>query len=149
LRNTIRALTIIALAFVFCGCGGSKSLVEAAVDLTGSWTVTETITEANSVCAQNVGSSYTYTLIAQQDGNDLTVTIGNDAQENVGMSFYGTVSGYDVEWSGSYPSSGGTTTIKGMDVTATDTSFSGIVNWSWAGGGDSCTGKTQVQGYKI
>ncbi len=147
-RKIYVSLILFVMSVGFIGCGGSKTLVEATVDLTGTWTITEMISEASSVCSDNVGNIDTYTLEAWQDENDLTVTVGDDAQENAGETFYGTVSGDEVEWTGSYPTSGGTTTINSMNVKATDTSFSGTVNWSWTDGSDSCTGKTQVQGYK-
>lgn len=145
--NTLM-VSLIALVFV-ASCGGSQALVDATVDLTGSWDFSELITEASGVCSGVVNDFTSYTLIADQNGNDITVTVGNDAPENAGSVFTGTVSGDRINWSGSYPTNGGITEVTSTNITATDSELSGTANWTWSDGYDSCSGKTQVQGYKI
>lgn len=141
-------ISLIAMMFV-ASCGGSQALVEAAVQLTGTWELGELITQASGVCSDSVGDTSSYTIEVVQNGNDLTVTVGNDAPENAGAVFTGVVSGDKIDWSGSYPTSGGTTDVTGTNITATDNEFNGTANWNWSGGGDSCSGTTQVTGYRL
>jgi hypothetical protein len=147
-RLVIVTVMFAAIAITGCG-GGGDSLQPPKVDLTGIWEISETITQANSVCAEALGETSTYTLEAVQNGNNLTVTVGDDAPENPGTVFTGTVSGDQINWSGSYPTSGGTTNITGTNITANNSEFSGTANWTWSGDGESCEGQTQVQGYKM
>lgn len=148
-KSYVVVVAIMALFFAASCGGGSSSLEPATVDLTGTWEISELITEASGVCSGVVGDMSTYTLTAVQDGNDLTVTVGNDALENAGAVFTGTVSGDHINWSGSYPTNGGTTEVTSTDITATNTELSGTGNWNWSDGDDSCSGKTQVTGYKL
>ncbi len=147
-RTYVLVIAIAALLFT-ASCGGSTALQEPTVFLTGTWDISELITEASGVCSDSVGNTSSYTLNVVQDGNELTITVGNDAPENAGAVFTGTVSGDHINWSGSYPTSGGTTEVTSTDITATNTEFSGTANWKWSDGYDSCSGKTQVVGYKI
>jgi hypothetical protein len=139
--------TAVLLAVVsMWGCGGG-STEAPTVDLTGDWEVTETIKTADGICSGNVGEVSVWTASVVQNGNDVTVTITSGA--NVGAVFTGTVSGNKIDWSGSYPTSGGTTTVTGSDVTATNTSLSGTASWDWSDSTDSCSGTTSVNGAKI
>jgi len=123
------------------GGGGDGNGEDPIGNVEGTWTITETITNATGVCAESIGSTDSYQLEASQNGNELTVV-------TPGGTFTGTLSGDQIEWSGSYPEEGGTTTINSMDVTvaADCNSISGSTTWSWSGQGESCTGTTSVSG---
>lgn len=150
MKTALRSLTlgIIGLAMlVFTyGCGGSTSLLPPTVDLTGTWFISEIITSANSVCSDTVGNTDSYTVTVVQNGNELTVVLGDDAELPSGTTFTGTISGNQINWSGSYPTAGGTTTVNNTDITANDSTMSGTANWSWSDGTDSCQGTTSVSG---
>ncbi len=128
-------------------CGGGGGTETPAANVTGSWHVTETITEASGICAQNIGTVSTWTGDAVQTGNNITVTVTSG--DIAGATFAGTISGDHVDWQGTYPGSGGTVTITGTDVTVANTSFSGTSNWEWTDGVDSCSGQTNVTGTKV
>jgi hypothetical protein len=138
------AVTVALFLFSACG-GGGAPLEPPTVDITGNWSVTETITESSGVC-DPPGTTSNWSARAVQNGNDVTVTTTSGAI--TGTVFTGTVSGNKLNWTGSYPDSGGTVTVESSDVTATDTSLSGTTNWSWSDGKDSCTGKTEITGNK-
>ncbi len=137
-------LALFVLTMSACGGGGGDQ--PATVDLTGSWEVTETIIEADGVCADNIGDSFTWTADVVQTGNSATVTI--TAGDNVGTVFTGTISGDQIDWQGSYPTAGGTTTVTGSNVTATNTSLLGTADWEWTDGLNSCSGQTRMTGNK-
>jgi len=147
--KTVTASWVVALFLtILSGCGGgSAELIAAAVNLTGSWDVSELITTASGICSYRVDDPPdTWSADVVQSGNNVTVTITSG--DNVGTEFTGTISGDKINWKGSYPTSGGTTTVKETDVTATDTSFTGTANWDWTDGTDSCSGTTKLTGYK-
>jgi hypothetical protein len=151
-KSLMKKGKILAVAMgilLIAGCGSTKELIEALVSMTGTWQIVETITEASGVCAGSIGDVDTYTIEVDQDGNDLTVTVGNDGGQAAGEVFTGTVSGDEVDWTGSFPSDGGITTVKSTDITASNTSLNGTANWEWTDGSDTCTGKTQIAGTKI
>lgn len=111
--------------------------------LTGTWSVSETITSATGACAGEVGNTDSYVLAVVQQGGSLQVT---DQQGNV---FQGSLVGQAVQWTGSFPDDGGTTTITAMNVTATNNnSLSGQVFWTWTDGATTCTGTTQITATK-
>ncbi|MFA4875760.1 MAG: hypothetical protein WC956_00390 [bacterium] len=153
MKANARALYVIwfmipVLLLFVSGCGGGGTET-ATVDVTGSWNVTETITESSGICAVNVpvGTVSIWSADAVQNGNNVTVTI--TAGDNVGSTFTGTISGNQVDWHGTYSGGGGTVTITGTDVTATSTTFSGSSSWEWTDGNDSCSGQTTVTGNKV
>lgn len=147
-KRVVRAVGWVLPIFMLfaAGCGGGGSDTPATVDLTGSWEVTETITEADGVCADNLGDTFTWSADVVQTGNSATVTItGGD---NVGTVFTGTISGSTIDWQGTYPTAGGTTTVTGSNVEATNTSLVGTASWEWSDSDNSCTGTTRLSGNK-
>lgn len=134
-----------AVSFAGCGGGGGTTPLPPTVDLTGTWQVTEEITSAQG--CDVVGEVSTWTAEVVQSGNNITVTI--TAGDNVGATFTGIISGNTINWTGSYPTAGGTTNVTGSNVTATDTTLSGTANWTWSDGYDSCSGQTSVTGTKL
>lgn len=137
----------IMLATLSCG-GGGDNVVTPTVSLSGTWSITETVTSGSGVCADDVGDMRTYTLTVVQSGNNLTATLSGTGTSLDGTVFTGTVSGDQVNWSGSFPEEGGTTTVSDTSITATDTTLSGSADWQWSDGMDSCTGTTSVTGVK-
>jgi hypothetical protein len=145
-RIALAIFTLLLPAMFTLGCGGSTTLQDPTVNLTGTWTITETITSANSVCSGEVGEIDVWTANVVQNGNDLTVTVTSGSL--TGATFTGTISGDNIDWSGSYPDSGGTTNVTSTDLTATNTTLSGTASWTWSDGADSCSGQTQIAGVK-
>lgn len=146
MKKILGAAVVLAVVSMW-GCGGGGSTAAPTVDLTGSWEVTETISAADGVCSGSLGDVSVWTASVVQSGSDATVTITSG--DNVGAVFHGTISGDKIDWSGSYPTAGGTTTVTGSDVTATNTTLSGTATWEWSDGVDSCSGATNVSGAKI
>ena len=131
----------LVMAFSLTACGGGDdppSLQPPDFDLSGTWIVKETILSATSVCVDEEGETSSYEITVKQEGNSLTVT-------TPAGTFSGTISGDKVQWSGSYPDDGGTTTIAGMELTASSKSkLGGNTEWTWTDGNFSCSGTTQV-----
>ncbi len=122
------------------GIIGPRAAVPPTYDLTGTWTITETIGENN--CGDPVGFMDVYPITATGSGNNLTV-------DNAGKTTNWTVTGTSILWTGSFPEQGGTTTITSTSITATDAShFSGTINFSWTDGIYPCSGTNEVSGVK-
>lgn len=153
-KRAARSVLRIPALFIFllaasCATGtGGGTAPGALVDVTGTWEITETITEASELCEPYINETSTWTADAVQIVNNVTVTVTEG--ENVGTAFEGVVSGFKIDWKGSYPTSDGTTTVTGTDITVYDgTTLRGTANWEWSDGVDSCDGKTEVTGEKI
>jgi hypothetical protein len=131
----------IALLGACSGGGGSGGAAPAApiAQISGTWRITEEITTASGPCAGEVGNRASYDLSVSQNGNNITVV-------SPAGTFSGTLNGNRIEWRGSYPEDGGTTTITSMNVTYTATSLAGTTNWTWSNGSSSCSGTTRVDG---
>ena len=122
-------------------CGGSQALVDAAVDLAGIWTITETVESTTPPCDEMVGIVTTITLEIIQNGNDLTMTV----EEEGGTTFTGTISGNTVTWSGNAFAEGGTMNMS-ADATATENNLSGTISWQWSSGEVTCSGTSTITG---
>ena len=137
---------IVALPFALtpaCSSGGGGGApAPATVDVSGEWSIAETITSANGDVAGELGRFDSYRIDVIQNGNDISV------RTPVG-SFRGTLSGNRLQWTGSYPEDGGTTTITRMDLVVTGNSLSGDTSWNWSDGFFSGSGTTSVSGQKI
>ena len=119
------------------GGGGSTPSQKAPIaDTSGTWTITE---DGASNCTGETTYHDEYTITIIQSGNNLTVT-------TPAGTFYGTIDGDHVGWTGSYPEDGGTTTITAMQLTvsADGSSLSGTATWTWSDGVFSCSGTTQA-----
>lgn len=144
MTKTFLSISSLCLALLLpaCGGGGGDSAPPAppTFDLTGQWTISETVLSATSVCVGEIGTMESYTLQATQTGNSLTVVTPLG-------TFTGTVGGTQVQWTGSYSAQGGgVTTFTSMGTASTADSVSGTTNWSWTDGVDSCTGQNEVTG---
>lgn len=120
------------------GGDGGTSLQTPSTDLSGTWSVQETV---NGNCQ---GSTYpeikTYTAIATQSGNDFTFT---DTSDNTTKS--GTISGSAISIKESTPSGSGTLTGDFSGAVSSDgNTFSGSGTWTWASSSYSCNGTSDV-----
>lgn len=129
-----------------CGSGGGEDCEDSTVDISGTWTITETTSTSSSFCAGDDGVTRTITVTVVQSGSNITVTVGSDGGELAGAVFSGSICADISDWSGSYEDDGGTTTVTGADITATDTSFTGTTTWTFTDGTNSCTGTTTLTG---
>ena len=103
----------------------------------GKWRITETVDAVD--CEEGV-SVDTYEVLVLQDGNQLTVGTP------VGI-FEGFINGNTLDWSGSYPDDGGTTTESfSITFNATIDSLTASSSWSWSGDGESCSGSSSAVG---
>jgi len=126
------------------GCGGddvSAPVLTPMVNVTGYWDTTEVVD--NSACGRSddVGAD-TYLFV--QDGDFLNIQTASNI-------FGGMVIGSALTWQGQFAEAGGVTTIDQlhMNVDATNSSFSGKIDWSWSDGLNSCTGSTAMTGTRL
>ncbi len=139
------------LLFAMAGCGGvgtgGGTTPAALVDVTGSWEVTETITEASGVCEGSVNEVSAWTFDAVQELSSLTATITSGERE--GTVLTGIVSADKINWHGTYPAGGGTTTITSSNIQVYLGTLNGTENWEWTDGVENCSGKARVIGSKL
>lgn len=118
-------------------CNGSDAQASSGSTLAdGIWYVTET--SGSNSCGEPVGVKDYYSAQLSTSGSTVTIVL------DVG-TFYGTLSGNTLSWTGSYPEDGGTTTIN-LEVTiASDgKSVSGSSSWRWSDGYYSCSGFSSI-----
>jgi hypothetical protein len=117
--------------------GGGGSLQPPGADLSGAWTVKETV---NASCqGPSFPQSVTHAFTVTQSGNSVTF------HDNVtGDTYVGTISGDAVTWSFSYPSGDGVLsgTFSGT-VKADGNAVTGRATWTWTGA-TTCSGSTDV-----
>lgn len=132
-----RWLVVVLLTTVVCGCGGggSESVDPPPVTCmnmgTANYVGTEDVAVTSGACPSHSGLSVTFSIVQAAGSCDFTM----QSSLIQGSTFYGTVSGSDVTWTGSYPSASGTVTIEGVDATlsADLTTLTGSFDWSYAG----------------
>lgn len=138
--KVLRFALLLLLVLPFAGCSDDDDpagpAAPADFDITGTWSVSETVDA--TACGEGTQTD-TWSMTATQTGNALTVTTP------VG-TFTGTVSGSDVNWSGSFPEDGGTTTISLSATLSGGDDFAGTSTWSWTDGIDSCGGTSVFTG---
>lgn len=146
MRNIFHLVSVLILGVTLSACGGSggggDSDTEAPIaDVSGTWDITETM--GSNDCGELPGETDNYEVTVTMNGNDVTVVTP------VG-TFTGTLDGDQLEWTGSYPEDGGTTTITSMDLTVSSngSSLSGTTRWRWTDGNTSCSGRTSVVGVR-
>ncbi len=145
-RNVL--VLVISLIFFMTACAGgndggdSQSLQTPIADLTGTWTVQETI---NGDCQEeNYPEIRTDTYIGIQTGNNLSITISS-----TGTNISGTISGNNVTWEGSIPDRSGTLAIDfSGTVSADGNTITGTGTWTWTYGSDTCSGTAEVTATK-
>ncbi len=123
------------------GVAGTCASSSVNIDDT-SWYITETASSSTSYCD---GDILTYTLTFSQSGTDITAVISGTGTSIDGTEFTGTLCANAVNYNGSYPEDGGTTTVTSSVVKlASSSSASGTSIWSWTDGSLSCTGTSEV-----
>ncbi len=142
LKKILLFIAAIFGAIVLSSCGGgggSDDPDDPITDVSGTWSITETM--GANTCGNLVGSTDSYSLEATLSGNNLTVVTPSG-------TFSGRLDGDQIEWTGSYSESGGVTTIESMDITvaASGNSLSGTTSWSWTDGFFPCSGSTSITG---
>lgn len=104
-----------------------------AVNLTGSWAVSEQVNATQ--CGEGTYSD-SYAVAITQNGSSLSVTAD-------GATYTGSINGNSFNWSGSFGEDGGTTSVNlSGSVAANGNSLSGSSNWTWSNGSESCGGTT-------
>lgn len=156
-KRSARAAGWILPLLLMAGCGGVGGGVEgnhptnALIDVTGSWEITETVTDASEACEQYKDQTSTWTFDAVQTVNNVTATATSG--DKAGAVFTGIVQGYSIQWKGSYPFEGGTTTITDSDITVyysvDGLSLHGSEDWEWTDDIENCDGKIEVKGGKL
>ncbi|GAA0748363.1 hypothetical protein LRH25_12980 [Ideonella azotifigens] len=139
-------LALGSLLSVLAACGGGggdddkSSGSGQSLDVAGTWDIAET--KGSNNCGDPVGEKTLYSVTIQQTGNSLKL------QTEDGQVFNGSIQTDTVEWTGSYPEEGGTTTLNELKVTVTSDakSLSGSSSWTWTKGSESCSGTTEVSG---
>jgi negative regulator of sigma E activity len=119
-------------------------------NLNGTWKFTITITQANGVCAGDVGHSSSRLIQITQSSYDVTLSgfLGNPANKLTGNI---TLDGgaWIIKVSGSYPEDGGTTNSTHTLTLTNATELNGQEDWTWSGTGESCPGgKATVKAVK-
>jgi len=139
-------ITFIALfTIALYSCGGSDGDGGSVTNQTpteATWVAgtLETTQQVRNICPDFTEDRTDYeTYEITQDGNDITVT-------NQGNTYYGTVNGNQISWSGNMQEDGGTTTINSLSLTITGDTFSGTATWTWTDGETTCSGTTQITG---
>lgn len=140
IHTTVQRLALGAVSLLLAAsCGGKdggEPLQAPIADLTGAWTVQETLYGNCQGTTYPQSSSHTFDVT--QSGNTLTFR-----DTSSGSTYTGTISGDSVRWSFSYPSGGGTTsgTLSGT-VTADGNAATGTGTWTWTSGSsaDACNG---------
>lgn len=146
--NYLRLIFILVVTcFIGIGCSssdgdGGGTTVQTPTDLEATWVAGtwETTQQVRNICPDFTEDRTDYeTYEITQDGNNITVT-------NQGNTYYGTVNGNQVSWSGNTQEDGGTTTINSLSLTITGDTFSGTATWTWTDGETTCSGTTQITG---
>lgn len=127
------------------GGGGGGGNGSCDVNISGMWSMTETVTVNQCNPIDLTTEQHVYTVV--QNGCGFTATADD------GRTYSGTVSGKNVSWSGSNPSDSGSgiITVTGTSITAASdgNSMSGSGNWTWSdgpGGYNDCSGTTNISG---
>jgi hypothetical protein len=110
--------------------------------VSGNWSVTVDVTEADGVCEGEENDipgtdTITVTQTATGDPNVFDVTMSGFLGEFSNV-LTGTMTGTHITVAGSYPEDGGTTTTR-YELTVTgENTMAGDEYWSWSGGGGDC-----------
>lgn len=145
MTKTILSSLLVPAVILLAGCGGDEDdgggltcqVGSACADVAGNWLVGGTVN--GTACGDGTYTEPTVLYTITQSGCSISATVN-------GATFAGGVNGSSVCWSGSFPDEGGTTTFTSMSVTVSGDSLTGSVGWTWAGGGQSCSGTTAISG---
>jgi hypothetical protein len=123
-------------SMLLAACGGGGGGAGTCESVSGTWTSAEVVD--GSACGEGTTTQQNSYAVTQS-ACDITVASN-------GATFSGSVSGTHLSWRGSFPQGGGTTAITSMDLvlSSDQTTATGKVSWTWSGGGQSCSGTTQI-----
>ncbi|MGB9496878.1 MAG: LVIVD repeat-containing protein [Dissulfuribacterales bacterium] len=108
------------------------------LDLTGTWSVQETIT--GNCPDEDYPYTNTYMAAFVQTGNHLTFT-----STSTGTSLSGTISGNSITLTGTRPSEDGTISINFPGTVSSDgNTVTGTATWTWTDGSYTCSGRGTV-----
>lgn len=117
--------------------GTSGDNDSTAGDLTGSWLVSERV--VTDSCGEEIGQTYTETIGIEQSGSNISVTTSSG-------KFDGSLDGQNIQWSGSYPEDGGTTSSS-LDASVNEafSEITGSTRYSFelSDGSFTCDGTTE------
>lgn len=122
-----------------CDITGSRQQTPPAqpIDIAGSWFVDEFCNQQN--CGEP-NESQMYNVDVVQNGTNVTLT-------SFQGTFFGTLSGNVLSYSGSYPEDGGTATFTAtVTFDASVSNYSGSSSWTWTDGAFSCSGTCDLSG---
>jgi hypothetical protein len=105
------------------------------MDVAGIWF---SRTENNAVNCGNGVFVDAKALDVVQDENSITLLT------STGDTLSGLVNGDIIEWSGSYPEYGGTTTYTSASLVVSADTAAGNAAWTWTDGTDSCNGTMDI-----
>jgi hypothetical protein len=107
---------------------------EAALDLTGTWSVQQTIT--GNCPGEDYPFTESYMAECVQNGNDLTLTSTSN-----GASFVGTIAGNAITLTGAIPTGDGVTSVNFSGTVSSDgNTVTGAATWTWTDGIRTCSG---------
>lgn len=106
-----------------------------AQGISGTWSITEQVNA--TACGEGVYPD-TYTAIASQDGNSVTVSAGAKVRS-------GALNGNTLSFTTSYPEDGGTLSSSGS-LLFNNGVMSGQSQWTWTSGAQSCSGSSTISG---
>ena len=110
----------------------------SCIYVSGTWSVTAYVDASN--CGDGrYTSRYRYRF--HQNGCSIEVST------NTG-TYFGTVNGNNIRWTGSYPEDGGITTSQ-VNLTVSGDYLSGTDSWSWTDGSHTCRGTSDITGREL
>lgn len=118
----------------------SFTLAAASANLTGSWSIIETLGPNN--CEESPGTQSSYIATIDQSGKSITAVFPNGLAS-------GNLVGNTLTLTGTLEEDGGiTSSLLNLTVMSGNTSFSGSSSWSWSDGDFSCSGTSSISGTK-
>jgi hypothetical protein len=105
-----------------------------ALDLTGTWSVQETVT--GNCPGVDYPTTDTYMAACVQDGNNLTLTVPSN-----GASFAGTIADNAIALTGTIPTEDGVSSVNFSGTVSSDgNTVTGTATWTWTNGSRTCSG---------
>lgn len=115
-----------------------QSPLPPAFDISGDWEFLVTVTQANGAC-RALSSTTSSVAISQLAGEISLVGLGGP------NTWFGTVAGDQVNFAGTRPEDGGTTTaVFSLTLSTDGHGMTGSESWSWVGPGGPCTGGASI-----
>ena len=114
----------------------SEVLAQPTPGVTGRWSVTITVTNAEGKCAEDVGATSTQIVSIMRDGVAMGVTGLGDSLD----PWFGTLSGRSLQFGGQRPKAPGVTTSElTLTLSKDGQTFRGIEALTWQGLFNTCS----------